>query len=45
MEPRNRVAKQAIPIEKNEVFLKQGGTAVEPCNRPLPPARLRSLKG
>ena len=33
MEPRNRVAKQAIPIEKNEVFLKKGGTAVEPCNR------------
>ena len=23
MEPRNRVAKQAIPVEKNEVFLKK----------------------
>ena len=34
MEPRNRVAKQAIPIEKNEVFLKKrwyGSGATQSC--------------
>ena len=34
MEPRNRVAKQAIPVEKNEVFLKKrwyGSGATQSC--------------
>ena len=34
MEPRNRVAKRAIPIEKNEVFLKKrwyGSGATQSC--------------
>ena len=34
MEERNRVAKQAIPIEKNEVFLKKrwyGSRATQSC--------------
>ena len=34
MEPRNRVAKRAIPIEKNEVFLKKrryGSGAKQSC--------------